>query len=81
MHYHEILWIGSSCRIVKCSIDMWVADIKEEARGQATVPGLIVFYFMLLLLLNATGISTWALLSCLANRAKKKPEKESRLGS
>lgn len=34
---------------------------------------------MLLLLLDATGISTWAPLTYEANRAKKKPEKENKL--
>lgn len=40
-----------------------------------------MFYFMLLLLLDATGISTWAPLTCEANRAKKKLEKENKLDS
>lgn len=43
--------------------------------------GLSMFCFMLLLLLDATGISTWAPLTCEANRAKKKPEKENKLDS
>lgn len=40
-----------------------------------------MFYFMLVLLLDATGISTWAPLTCEANRAKKKPEKGNKLDS
>lgn len=43
--------------------------------------GLSVFYFMLLLLLDATGISTWAPLTYELNRAKKQQETENKLDS
>lgn len=61
---------------------MWVADMKGKARGQTShMSGLSAFYFMLLLLLDATGISTWAPMTSEESRTKEKPETENKLDS